>query len=138
MWCGDRRRGVERHALLHDDFLAGLQSIPKELYEAARARRRLRRCTEFWHVTDPGAAGDLPVTVMLSTVFTSTSIVVVNILTNGAPAEPHATSCRTASYGVAMGTGRLGVGSAVNMIFFPLLVLFIVGLTGACWRADGT
>jgi hypothetical protein len=28
-----------------------------------------------------------------------------------------------------MGTGRLGIASAVNMIFFPLLILVIVGIS---------
>ena len=34
-------------------FVAGLQSIPEELYEAARARRRRRAGSRFRHVTLP-------------------------------------------------------------------------------------
>ena len=67
-------------------FLAGLQAIPRELYEAARLDGA-STLQEFRYVTVPGMQAIFLVTVMLSTVFTSTSLVIVNILTNGAPAE---------------------------------------------------
>jgi len=69
-------------------------------------------------------------------VFTSTSLVVVNILTNGAPAE-RTNILPNYSFNVAMGTGRLGLASAVNIVFFPLLVLAIVGLSRQLLRARG-
>lgn len=108
-------------------FLAGLQAIPKELYEAARLDGA-SPVQEFRHVTVPGMKAIFLITVMLSTVFTSTSLVVVNILTNGAPAE-RTNILPNFSFNLAMGTGRLGIASAVNIIFFPLLVLVIVGLS---------
>jgi multiple sugar transport system permease protein len=108
-------------------FLAGLQAIPKELYEAARLDGA-SAVQEFRYVTVPGMQAIFLVTVMLSTVFTSTSLVIVNILTNGAPAE-RTNILPNFSYNLAMGTGRLGIASAVNMIFFPLLILVIVGIS---------
>ena len=108
-------------------FLAGLQAIPKELYEAARLDGA-SALQEFRYVTVPGMQAIFLVTVMLSMVFTSTSLVVVNILTNGAPAE-RTNILPNFSYNLAMGTGRLGIASAVNMIFFPLLILVIVGIS---------
>jgi multiple sugar transport system permease protein len=108
-------------------FLAGLQAIPKELYEAARLDGA-STLQEFRYVTVPGMQAIFLVTIMLSTVFTSTSLVVVNILTNGAPAE-RTNILPNFSYNLAMGTGRLGIASAVNMIFFPLLILVIVGIS---------
>ena len=108
-------------------FLAGLQAIPAELYEAARLDGA-STVQEFLYVTIPGMQAIFLVTVMLSTVFTSTSLVVVNILTNGAPAE-RTNILPNFSYNLAMGTGRLGIASAVNMVFFPLLVLAILGLS---------
>jgi ABC-type sugar transport system permease subunit len=108
-------------------FLAGLQAIPNELYEAARLDGA-SALQEFRYVTLPGMQAVFLVTVMLSTVFTSTSLVVVNILTNGAPAE-RTNILPNFSFNLAMGTGRLGIASAVNMIFFPLLVLVILGLS---------
>jgi multiple sugar transport system permease protein len=117
-------------------FLAGLQAIPRELYEAARLDGATA-LQEFVHVTVPGMKAIFLVTVMLSTVFTSTSLVVVNILTNGAPAE-RTNILPNYSFNLAMGTGRLGIASAVNMVFFPLLVLAIVGLSRQLLRARGT
>jgi multiple sugar transport system permease protein len=108
-------------------FLAGLQAIPSDLYEAARLDGA-STAQEFLHVTIPGMQAIFLVTVMLSTVFTSTSLVVVNILTNGAPAE-RTNILPNFSFNLAMGTGRLGIASAVNMVFFPLLVLVILGLS---------
>jgi multiple sugar transport system permease protein len=108
-------------------FLAGLQAIPKELYEAARLDGA-SALQEFRYVTVPGMQAIFLVTVMLSTVFTSTSLVIVNVLTNGAPAE-RTNILPNFSFNLAMGTGRLGIASAVNMIFFPLLILVILGLS---------
>lgn len=108
-------------------FLAGLQAIPKEHYEAAEIDGA-SVWQRFVHVTLPGLQHVFAITVMLSTVFTSTGIVVVNVLTNGAPAG------RTQilpNYGYAMATdaGRLGMGSAINVVFLPLLVILVFWLT---------
>jgi multiple sugar transport system permease protein len=108
-------------------FLAGLQAIPRELYEAARLDGA-SPLQEFRYVTVPGMQAVFLVTVMLSTVFTSTSLVIVNILTNGAPAE-RTNILPNFSFNLAIGTGRLGIASAVNMIFFPILVVVIIGLS---------
>lgn len=108
-------------------FLAGLKAIPKEFYEAAEIDGASRP-QQFWHITVPSMRNVFMITVMLSTVFTSTSIVVVNILTNGAPAY-RTEILPNYSYGLAIETGRLGIGSAVNLVFFPFLVLFIILIT---------
>lgn len=108
-------------------FLAGLQAVPKELYEAAEIDGA-GTVQQFWHITVPSLRHVFTITVMLSTVFTSTSIVVVNLLTNGAPANLTQILPNYA-YGLAIESGRLGMGSAVNVVFFPLLVIFILLLT---------
>lgn len=105
-------------------FLAGLQAIPKEFYEAAEIDGA-SRVQQFWYITVPSMRHVFMITVMLSTIFTSTSIVVVNLLTNGAPAY-RTEILPNYAYGLAIETGRLGIGSAVNMVFFPLLVVFII------------
>lgn len=115
-------------------FLAGLQAIPAELYEAARIDGA-SLVQEFRYVTVPSMKTVFAITVMLSTVFTSTSLVVVNILTNGAPA--HRTEIvPNYAFNLAIGSGRLGVGSAVNIVFFPILVVFIVILTRRLLRRE--
>lgn len=105
-------------------FLAGLQAIPREFYEAAEIDGA-SRVQQFLYITIPSMRHVFMITVMLSTIFTSTSIVVVHILTNGAPAY-RTEILPNYAYGLAIETGRLGIGSAVNMVFFPLLVLFII------------
>jgi multiple sugar transport system permease protein len=115
-------------------FLAGLKAIPQELYEAAEIDGA-SRLQQFWHITIPSMKDVFTITVMLSTVFTSTSIVVVNILTNGAPAN-RTEILPNYSYGLAIDTGRLGIGSAVNLVFFPILVLFIIFLTRQMLRRN--
>ncbi|UNK71658.1 sugar ABC transporter permease [Microbacterium sp. H1-D42] len=65
-------------------YLAQLQSIPGELYEAAsvdgaNARRR------FWHVTLPGLRPALALTVILSTIGTLQLFDEPYVLTNGGP-----------------------------------------------------
>lgn len=116
-------------------FLAGLQAIPKELYEAADIDGA-NRVQQFWHITVPSMKNVFTITVMLSTVFTSTSIVVVNILTNGSPAN-RTQILPNYSYGLAIESGRLGIGSAVNVVFFPMLVLFIILLTRRMLSRNG-
>ncbi|HEV8308290.1 MAG TPA: sugar ABC transporter permease [Methylomirabilota bacterium] len=108
-------------------FLAGLQAIPKELYEAAEVDGAtiLQR---FRHITIPSMKNVFMVTVMLSSVFTSTSLVAVHILTNGAPAF-RTDIVPNFSYNFAIVSGRLGIGSAVNIVFFPVLVSVVVLLS---------
>lgn len=108
-------------------FLAGLQAIPKELYEAARIDGA-SVWHEFRYITLPQLRNVFLIVVMLSTIFTSTNLIVVLVLTGGGPANrteilPHL------AYTWALRAGRLGMGSAVNMLFFPLLALLIVLLT---------
>ena len=107
-------------------FLAGLQAIPKDLYEAAEIDGA-GVVQQFWNVTIPSMLPVFTITVMLSTVFTATGITVVNILTNGAPAGL-TQIMPNESYNVTS-AGQMGLGSAINMVMFPILVLFIIFLT---------
>ena len=108
-------------------FLAGLQAIPKDLYEAARIDGA-SPWQEFWHITIPQMRNVFLIVVMLSTIWTSTNLVIVQILTNGGPANV-TQILPNLSFKYALQAGRLGIGSAVNMIFFPLLAIFIFFLS---------
>lgn len=104
-------------------FLAGLKAIPKELYEAARIDGA-SRLQEFRHVTIPSMRRVFTVVVMLSAIWTSTNVVIVLILTNGGPAN--ATQIvPTVAYKYALAASRLGIGSAANMVLFPVLAVLI-------------
>lgn len=104
-------------------FLAGLKAIPKEMYEAARIDGA-NVWQEFWYVTIPQMRKVFTVVVMLSTIWTSTNLVVVQVLTNGGPANTTQILPNLA-YKYALLASRLGIGSAVNMVFFPILAVLI-------------
>jgi multiple sugar transport system permease protein len=108
-------------------FLAGLQAIGKELYEAAEIDGA-SVIQQFAYITLPRLRTIFATTVMLSTIWTATNLQFVLILTRGGPASrteifPHL------AYEVALGARRLGMGAAVSLVFFPVLVLFIVFAT---------
>ena len=108
-------------------FLAGLQAIPKELYEAAEIDGA-SIVQQFLFVTVPRLRTVFITTVMLSTIWTATNLLFVLILTRGGPASrteifPHL------AYQTALGARRLGMGAAVSLVFFPVLVVLIILLT---------
>lgn len=108
-------------------FLAGLQAIPRELYEAAEIDGA-SIVQQFFYITVPRLRTVFLTTVMLSTIWTSSNLQFVFILTRGGPASrteifPHL------AYKTALGARRLGMGAAVSLVFFPLLVSLIILLT---------
>ena len=108
-------------------FLAGLQAIPRELYEAAEIDGA-SIVQQFLFITVPRLRTIFLTTVMLSTIWTATNLQFVLILTHGGPANrteifPHL------AYMTALGARRLGMGAAVSLIFFPVLAVLIFLLT---------
>ena len=117
-------------------FLAGLQAIPKELYEAAEIDGA-SVMQQFTHITLPRLHPIFVTATMLSAILTSSAIQFVLILTNGGPAD-RTMIFSVLSYHLALGGAqRLGMGAAVSLIFFPVLVVFIVFLTRRMLREKG-
>jgi multiple sugar transport system permease protein len=117
-------------------FLAGLQAIPKELYEAAEIDGA-SVLQQFTHITLPRLRPIFITAVMLSTILTSAAIQFVLVLTNGGPAD-RTMIFSVLSYHLALGGAqRLGMGAAVSLIFFPVLIVFIVFLTRRMLREKG-
>ncbi len=115
-------------------FLAGLQAIPRELYEAAEIDGA-SIVQQFFYITVPRLRTVFLTTVMLSTIWTSSNLQFVFILTRGGPASrteifPHL------AYKTALGARRLGMGAAVSLVFFPLLVVLIILLTRRMLRQN--
>ena len=109
-------------------FLAGLQAIPRELYEAAEIDGA-SLVQQFRYITLPRLRPIFITVVMLATIFTSSSVNFVYILTNGGPAD-RTQIFPTLSFNLALGGAqRLGMGATVSLFFFPVLVIFIVFLT---------
>jgi len=104
-------------------ILAGLVSIPKELYEAAEADGA-GPVARFWYVTLPLLKGVLAIVVLFSTIFTFSDFNIVYVLTHGGPINSthlFATLARQ----VGLETGRIGEGAAISLYLFPVLVFVV-------------
>jgi multiple sugar transport system permease protein len=109
-------------------FLAGLQAIPKELYEAAEIDGATV-LQQFRYITIPSLRPIFVTVVMLSTILTAAGIQFVLVLTNGGPG--YSTQIfPMLSYTLALGGAqRLGMGATVSLFFFPAFVILIFFLT---------
>jgi multiple sugar transport system permease protein len=105
-------------------YLAAMQSIPRQLYEAASvdgagAWRR------FWHVTLPGLKHIIIITTLLSFIWTINDFNIVYVMTRGGPGT--ATQLfATYSYEIAFNQLRWGRGVTVSIFLVPVLVVGIV------------
>lgn len=103
-------------------YLAGLQGISAELYEASRIDGATR-WQEFWHVTMPSLRNTHILVVMTTTIFAFKLFTQVQLLTQGGPAGVTDTLVRLI-YMQGFRQGKVGIGAAAAVIFF-LLVLAI-------------
>jgi len=105
-------------------FLAGLMTIPRELYEAAETDGA-KQFRQFWHITLPLLQPVIAVVVLFSTIWTFADFQIVYILTHGGPIN--ATQIfATMAYDVALVAGRIGEGSAISLFLFPALLIVII------------
>jgi multiple sugar transport system permease protein len=104
-------------------ILAGLVSIPRELYEAAEADGA-SAASRFWHVTLPLLKPVLAIVVLFSTIFTFSDFNIVYILTHGGPINStHLFATLTRQVGFE--SGQIGQGAAISLYLFPVLVLVV-------------
>jgi multiple sugar transport system permease protein len=105
-------------------FLAGLQDIPREQYDAAKVDGA-GAWQSFWHITLPGLR---PVTVfvLLTTIIASANMFGQSFLmTNGAPGQ----ETRTAIFHIAeTGLRNFQMGSAAAMSWILTLALILTSL----------
>jgi multiple sugar transport system permease protein len=105
-------------------FLAGLQTIPQELYDAADIDGATG-WRKFWHVTLPMIKPVAIVVVVFSVVITFADFQLVYILTRGGPNnETHLLA--TLAYQLGMTSGNIGQGAAVALFMLPILAMVIV------------
>lgn len=100
-------------------LLAGLVSIPQELYKAAHIDGAgSLRC--FFRITLPLLRPLLLIVILFSTISTISDFNIVYILTRGGPMnQTHLLA--TLSYQVGLSGGRLGLGAAISLFLFPVL-----------------
>jgi len=104
-------------------LLAGLVSIPRELYEAAEADGA-GPVARFRYVTLPLLKPVLAIVVLFSTIFTFSDFNIVYVLTHGGPINSthlFATLARQ----VGLESGQLGQGAAISLYLFPVLVFVV-------------
>jgi multiple sugar transport system permease protein len=105
-------------------FLAALQTIPPELYDAADIDGATG-WKKFWHVTLPLVKPVAIVVVVFSVVVTFADFQLVYILTRGGPNnETHLLA--TLAYQLGMSSGNIGQGAAVALFMLPILALVII------------
>ena len=108
-------------------LLAGLQTVPVELYEAATIDG-----ASSWHrfryVTLPLIQPIILIVTLFSVIFTFADFQLVYVLTHGGP--QNATNLfATYAFDIGMGGGQLGLGAAVALAMLPALALLIVAIT---------
>jgi multiple sugar transport system permease protein len=104
-------------------LLAGLVSIPKELYEAAEADGA-GAVARFWYVTLPLLKPVLAIVVLFSTIFTFSDFNIVYVLTHGGPINSTHLFA-TLSRQIGLESGRIGEGAAISLYLFPVLAFVV-------------
>src|SRR5712675_2379765 len=108
-------------------LLAGLQTVPPELYEAATIDGA-SGWQRFRYVTLPLLQPIILIVTLFSVIFTFADFQLVYVLTHGGP--QNATQLfATYAFDIGMGAGQLGLGASVALTMLPALALLILALT---------
>jgi multiple sugar transport system permease protein len=117
-------------------LLAGLQTIPVSLYEAA-ALDGATSSQRFFHVTLPLLTPIIAVVMTFSVLFTFTDFQLIYVLTRGGPLNATHLMA-TLSFQRAISGGSLGEGAALATAMVPFLVAAILfsffGLQRRAWQ----
>jgi multiple sugar transport system permease protein len=116
-------RGVPFYAI---GLLAGLQTIPQELYEAA-AIDGANAWNRFKSVTLPLIMPVLTIIVLFSVIQTFADFQLIQVLTRGGPANSTHVFA-TYAYQIGMVAGELSNGAAISLFMFPFMLLFTIGV----------
>jgi multiple sugar transport system permease protein len=101
-------------------LLAGLVSIPREMYEAAESDGA-GPAGRFWYITVPLLTPVLAVVILFSAIFTLADFNIVYVLTKGGPINmTHLFA--TYSFALGLQSGEIGQGAAVSLFLFPILL----------------
>ncbi len=118
-------------------LLAGLQTVPPSLYEAATLDGATR-WQMFVKITYPLLTPIIAVVMTFSVLFTFTDFQLIKVLTNGGPAGATELMA-TMSYNTAILGGRIGEGAAISTAMVPFLLAAILvswfGLQRRKWQA---
>ena len=109
--------------------LAALQSVPEELYDAAKVDGA-SRLQLFWHITIPGIGTTLQLLVVLASIFSFKQFTIIYLMTGGGPSGATETIVmrifNTAfrfydySYATAIGVAGFVVSLVIASLFIVL------------------
>lgn len=105
---------------------AGLQNIPKDLYEAA-AVDGARPWTVFWHITFPLLRPVSAITLLLGLVYTLKVFDIIWIMTRGGPGDS-STTLAIWSYRLGFGGGAPDLSPAAAVANVLIFIAFAFGL----------
>jgi ABC-type sugar transport system permease subunit len=114
-------------------ILAALQSVPGELYDAARVDGA-NAWQRFWTVTAPGIKQVVIVTTLLSSIWTANGFEHVWLLTQGGPSDATMVFPVLAYFG--MQTQRIGEAAAVSVYMLPVLAVLVIFATSLMLRDE--
>ncbi len=114
-------------------ILAALQSVPKELHEAAIVDGATA-WQRFWNVTIPGILPVIIVTTLLSSIWTANGFEHVWLLTAGGPSDATMVFPVLAYFG--MQTQRIGEAAAVSVYMLPVLGILVIFATSLMMRRE--
>lgn len=109
-------------------FLAGMQAIPQEMYEAAKLDGA-NVFQRFFLITLPLLRSVIVITTLLSTIWTANSINFIYVLTKGGPVNATMTFPMLAFDIGIIGARQMGLAAAVSVMFFPFFIVAIYFLT---------
>jgi multiple sugar transport system permease protein len=120
-------------------LLAGLQTIPPSLYEAATLDGATPR-QRFWYITLPVLSPIIAVVMTFSVLFTFTDFQLIYVITRGGPLNATHLMA-TLSFQRAITGGQLGEGAAIANAMIPFLLVAILfsyfGLQRRKWQHGG-
>ncbi|MEZ4676775.1 MAG: sugar ABC transporter permease [Caldilineaceae bacterium] len=105
-------------------FLAAIQSVSTEILEASRIDGA-SRWVSFWRITFPIILPVVIVVVLISTIGTIGDFDLPFLLTHGGPNDATTLFALTA-YTLSLSSGMIGLGAAVTMTMFPILVILVI------------
>ncbi|MDI3543144.1 MAG: multiple sugar transport system permease protein [Candidatus Atribacteria bacterium] len=103
-------------------YLAGLQGVPSELYEAAEIDGA-NEVKQFFHITIPSMKPIITVTLLLTFIWTFNYFELVYVMTGGGPAES-SHIFPTYIYDLAFKRFRFGDASRFAVVDFLFLLIF--------------
>ncbi len=105
-------------------FLAAIQSVSTEILEASKIDGASPWGT-FWRITFPMILPVVIIVMLISTIGTLGDFDLPFLLTRGGPNDATTLFSLTA-YTLSLSSGLIGLGAAVTMTMFPMLILLVI------------